>query len=286
MARSIQEIYDSIIAEKESMSSLDGLLPVGAKYNNVLSELSSGSKVAVWRLIIYVVAVSHWVHEKYWDYAKQELNAIAEQSIAGNLEWYKNEVKKWQYGFLLLWNSQTYRYYYNDTTSQLAIESKLADRVAVVEVFSQDFRGLKIKVAKETPQGLKPLEPIEIESLQSYIDRIKFAGVETDVISQESDKLNLSLKIYYQGTLDEANVKASVKNAIENYIANIEFDGIFYIIKMVDEIQKVLGVKDVVIMTASGRSYLGSYNNFYKDYTADSGWIELDSNSNIEMIKA
>lgn len=286
MARSIQEIFDSIVAEKENMNSLDGLLPSGTKYQNVLSELSSGSKVAVWRLIVYIIAVAHWILEKYWEYAKQELNAIAEQSIAGNLEWYKNEVKKWQYGFLLLWNAQTYRYYYNDTTSQSAIDSMLADRVAVVEVFNQDFRGLKIKVAKETPQGLKPLEPIEIDSLQAYIDRIKFAGVETDVISQESDKINLNLKIYYQGTLDEANVKASVKNAIENYIANIEFDGIFYLIKMVDEIQKVSGVKDVVVMTASGKSYLGSYINFIKDYTADSGWIELDMNSNIEMIKA
>lgn len=284
MARTIEEIYNAMITEKQTFSSLNGLTP-NANYQSLMTDLSTKSKVAIWRLMIYIVAVGIWIHEQYWLYAKQELEAIAAESIAGNLQWYQKEIKKWQYGFLLLWNGVSYKYYYADTTSTAALDSRLADKVACVEVFNQDFRGIIVKVAKVTSSGIAALTQLEIDSLNSYIDRIKFAGVQTDVISQPADKILLNLKIYYQGTLSAAQMLIDVKAAINRYIENIEFDGVFYLIKMIDEIQAVDGVQDISLLSAQGKVYTGSYASFSKEYVAESGWFEFDTASTITLQK-
>ncbi len=59
MARKILEIYDEIIEEKELQPSLTGLLPLGETSDNLLDDLTSGSKVAVWRLWAYLTAVAN-----------------------------------------------------------------------------------------------------------------------------------------------------------------------------------------------------------------------------------
>lgn len=292
MARTIEEIYNSMVGEKQTFSSLNGLLPTTTPkdaYTNLLSELSSMSKVAIWRLIYFVIAVGHWTMEKLWDYHRQELEALADENISGNPQWYKAEVLKWQYGHILLWNGLKYLYYYADISSAGAIASRLAKRVSVNEVYNTDFRGLKIKVAKiNSSNVLAPLADTELDSLQSYVDKVKFAGVQTDIISQPSDKIKLSLKVYYQGTIDEAQMLLDVKESIQKYFDNLEFDGVFYLIKMVDAIQAIADKKavvDVVIQSAQGKTYLSGYSNITKDYQAESGWFELDPASTYELIK-
>lgn len=288
MARTIREIYDQMAAEKASLTSLNGLLPTentGA-YVNLLAQLSSNSKVAVWRLFMYIVAVGHYIHETMWDYAKQEMELLAQKSIAGNLAWYRAEVFKWQFGHLLLWNAVNYRYYYADTTSQNAIDSRVCKRVACIELINVDFKGIKIKVAKESGGILEPLTQNELESLQAYIDRVKFAGVETDVVSQAADSLLTYIKVYYQGTLDSVVFQTAVKDKIKEYISNLDFNGMFYSSKMVDALQAMSGVADVVIVNNQAKSYLGSYVGFVKDYEPESGWMVLDNDSVIEVIRA
>lgn len=288
MARNIKEIYDQMAAEKASLSSLNGLLPtenIGA-YVNLLAQLSSNSKVAVWRLFMYIVAVGHYIHETMWDYVKQEMELLAQKSIAGNLAWYRAEVFKWQFGHLLLWNAVNFRYYYADTTSQVAIESRLCKRVACIELINLDFKGVKIKVAKESGSTLAPLTQNELDSLQAYIDRIKFAGVETDVISQPADSLLTNVKVFYQGTLDSVAFQTAVKDKIKEYISNLDFNGKFFSSKMVDTLQSMSGVVDVVIVNNQAKSYLGSYIGFIKDYEPESGWMQLDNNSVVEVIRA
>lgn len=287
MARSIKDIYNQMAAEKAALSSLNGLLPsdTTTAYTNLLSQLSSGSKVAIWRLLMYIVAVGHYIHETYWDYAKQEMEILAQKSIAGNLAWYRSEVNKWQFGHLLLWNNITFRYYYADTTSQSAIDSRIIARSACVELFTPDFKGVKIKVAKMVSSELIPLDQNELDSLQAYIDRIKFAGVETDVISQPADILKLTLNVYYQGVLDSTAVASAVELKIKEYISNLDFNGIYYTIKMVDALQMIPGVNDVVVSNSQGKTYLGSFSSFVKQYEPESGWMILDDDSIINVIR-
>lgn len=288
MARTIKEIYNAIISEKQTFSSLDGLLPTTTPSNafdELLAELSSVSKVAVWRLLAYIIAVAHHFHEKYWDYAKQELETIAEQSIAGNKQWYMDQVKKWQFGFLLSWNNVTYRYFYSDTTSAAAVASRLAAKVAIVEVFSADYSGIIVKIAKLNGSTLAPLTQSELDSAQAYVDRIKFAGVQSDVISQPADILKLTLKVFYDGTISDSAMQVSVNDAVQEYIGNLDFDGRFYIIRLIDKIQEIKGVNDVSVVSAMGKSYVGSYAAFTNHYDSESGWLTIDPVSVFELIK-
>lgn len=48
MARNIQQIYDSIIAEKNTFSTLSGLVPANDSYTSLLADINAASKVAIW----------------------------------------------------------------------------------------------------------------------------------------------------------------------------------------------------------------------------------------------
>ena len=65
LARTILEIYDSIIAEKQNMASLNALQPSIDSSQDLLNDLTSSSKVAVWRLWAFITAVAINVFEVF-----------------------------------------------------------------------------------------------------------------------------------------------------------------------------------------------------------------------------
>lgn len=70
MARSIEDIYNSIIAEKQTMGTLTGATPVNDTYQSILADLTSASRVADWRLWCYIMSIGLWLHEALWDSIK------------------------------------------------------------------------------------------------------------------------------------------------------------------------------------------------------------------------
>ena len=114
MANSIKEIYNQIIQEKERMSSLDALGydkdPAVTHADALLADLDSGSKVSIWRLWAYVVAVVIYFHEKMWDLFRAEVETKL-KAIPGTDIWLANECRKFQYpGVLTLLPDGTYGY--------------------------------------------------------------------------------------------------------------------------------------------------------------------------------
>ena len=67
MARTIQQIYDAIITEKQNMTALNALQPSVDNAQTLLSDASSSSKVAAWRLLFWVVAAAIYLHEVIFD---------------------------------------------------------------------------------------------------------------------------------------------------------------------------------------------------------------------------
>ena len=53
MARTIGEIYDLLVAEKNNQPTLAALQPAIDDEQTLLSDLTSASKVAIWRLWLY-----------------------------------------------------------------------------------------------------------------------------------------------------------------------------------------------------------------------------------------
>ncbi len=83
MARTVKEIYNEMVLEKQSMSTLNGLHPGIDNAQTLLTDLTTQSKVTIWRLLFFVTAVGIWIHEKLFDKHKEEIEIRANELITG-----------------------------------------------------------------------------------------------------------------------------------------------------------------------------------------------------------
>ncbi|MBF4484351.1 MULTISPECIES: hypothetical protein [unclassified Flavobacterium] len=204
MARTIAEIQDEILIEKGKQTSLNGL---------------TDSKAAIWKLWINIVATAIWVHEKI-----VEKNALI--SRPHTLNWYREQALNFHYGIPidpdssniipLIWKEGSYQF---DTTklSDTEIENaKIIKHCAVSEIdlgtvldpnkkpeeiFSDYFHNkvgvVFIKVATVKDDKISRIDvPNELFAFKEYIAKIKDAGNQVHITSDQGDILQLKLNVY------------------------------------------------------------------------------------------
>lgn len=224
MARTITEIENQMLAEKANQSSLSGL--------------TSSSQTAIWRLFIYIVAVAISVFEQILDVFKADIEATIKDNYVGTLRWIKTQCLKFQYDATtpqLLEVSDEGKLYYPvvDETKRI---------ITRVSASTDANKNVNIKVAKgSTPTQLSAPEEL---ALNAYLLEMMPAGVTYTVINQVSDKLTIIGYIYYNGQYASV-IQQYVEDAINNYLANIDFDGAIKIIDLEMAIRNTTGVKDV-----------------------------------------
>jgi len=299
MARTISEIYNAIITEKETFAELNALTPIPETTQTLLSDLQSSSKVAIWRLWFWVVAVAIWSHEKIFDLHVTEVEELILNKTFGQLKWYEQISKSFQYGYSLLWNAVNYRYEYIDTTSNSAIISKIITQAAATEISTTVGKEIILKVAKGTVGSLSALTSSEKTSFDYYIDRIKPAGTNITTISAIADDLKLSITVTYDpliitvdGSTPERAVLISdsavypVEEAVVDYIQQIDFDSYFKVLDLVDAIQSVEGVLNVTVQKCSARYGSLPYTDIMIDaqqrYNANAGYLSMASGHDVD----
>jgi hypothetical protein len=289
MARSIGEIYNAMIAEKESFSVLNTYTPLVDDAQTMLQELTTTSKVGIWRLILWVCAVAIWIHEGLWDSFEIEINEKSASLIPGTIGWWVTEMKKFQYGDELIWNSTDEKFEY----TTIDIDKQIIIQTAVVEVNGL----LVIKIAKSDGSiGLEKLTAPEKAAVQNYIDCIKFAGTLTSLISEDPDYLYLLCTVYVDTSIiynDESNptdplngsliVDSTVfpiQDAIDNYISTLDFNGKYFVVEQVDSIQSVSGVSNVIINTCQAKygsiAYTDILTTTEQSYQSNAGYLTID----------
>lgn len=275
MARTITEIYDEMVAEKQSMPTLQGLQPAIDHSQTLLNDLTSKSKVAIWRLLFFVVAVAIWVHEVIFDKHKAEIEARANEVIPGTAKWYRDQCMLFQYGDPLVYLNRIYQYATIDETKQII------KRTAVIEANGQ----VRIKVAKLANGLPVPLSTSELTAFSAYVNQIKFAGTNIAIISHPADKLKISYDVTYNplvmngnGELIENTSIKPVEDAINNYIQNLPFNGILNLTKLTDAVQMAKGVIDPVLNSAEATYGNLAYAPILKNYNANAGYMEIDIN--------
>jgi hypothetical protein len=82
---------------------------------------------------------------------------------------------------------------------------------------------------------------------------IAFAGQEIKCVSIAADRVYLEGTITYDGQYAGV-IQDKVIEAIENYFANLAFDGTIYMLSIIDAIQSVPGVIDINIENAAIRA--------------------------------
>ena len=268
MTRTISEIYNAMIDEKSNYTQLSTLLPEAENFNNLKTDILSTSKVAIWRLYIYIVAVAIWIHEGLWDLFKDEITQIVIQSIPGTKQWYKAQSLLFQYGYNLEWINDKFQY------STIDEDAKIIKRCSVAEVGAQ----VQIKVSKLESDNPVPLTSDELSAFNSYLNKIKFAGTNVVPISYAADLLNVTYEVHYDPIIPFATVQANVESAINDYIANLPFDGILNITKLTDAIQVVEGVIDPVFVSAEAKwANAAEYEEFTQNYSSVSGYMNINN---------
>lgn len=288
MAKTPQQWYDILAAEKETFSSLDTLVPNPDENQTFLDDLTSTSTVGKWRLMLWIFAVGASMLETLFDLFKADVEALEEDLLYGTLPWYVRESKLFQFGDTLQIDDDGNIFY------NVVDESKQIIKLASA---SEIGRTVRLKVAKFDVDGVTPipLTTDELNAYNTYIEQIRPVGVDTSPASLPADDLRLTdLEVYYDplvlaadGSLLSDSGVFPVEDAITNHIRNLPFDGVLNLTALVDEIQTAEGVIDPVLNEAQARSGAQPFAVIDDNYDTASGYMEFDdAGSTITYIAA
>ena len=282
MSRTIQEIFDSIITEKETFSSLDGLEPpvIPDPSQSLLTELTSTSKVAVWQLKFWVQAVAIFVHESLFDTFKADVEKRALEIIPAIIRYYVIEALKFQLGDELIFTDGTFKF--EDSTSAAALAKQI-----VTQANARDINEVvTLKIAKGIIPELQKLSNIEKTAFEAYLNKIKIAGIKTIVISDDPDLLKVAYTIQFDplvmksdGTLIEDGT-SPVQEAIDSYIEGLPFDSTFKVMELTDSIQAARGVVNAVADVIEARFGTLAFSDILavqtETYLPNAGYLVTD----------
>lgn len=236
-----------------------------------LAGLTSTSKVAIWRLWVYIIAFIIWFHE-----AIVEENA--KNSRVHTLDWYRGQALAFQDGVDLIWTNGGF----NFATVDNPEERMIIKRCAVLE--NTDGQ-LVFKVATENNGVLEPLNNDQLFRFSEYLKDIRDGGNRIKIINRPADKLKIELDIYVDALtidlstgeyLQSDNKPKVVNEAIDTYLANLEFNGAFVKTFFIDAIQKVDGVKIPKIKNIQWKYGDIPYAEFTEFQIPDAGYFEIE----------
>ena len=256
MARTVNEIYQDLLTEKDN--------------NPVLSAaLTSVSTTALFNLFLFVFATATHTLEVLWDLVNPVLVSDAQKLQVGTAEWYVDKAKEYRIGDQLIVDPITRQVEYPDT----ATGDQIIARAAISGVGAQQV----LKVAKENNSIAEPLTALELNAFSSYIDRLQVAGVKIEVVSIDADLLKLIGDVYYDGTFDQVVVQANVETAINTFLSSdLPFDARLLKNKLIDVVQAVEGVLDFDIDSLEGKNINSQYAEIDRVYLPLSGYFKID----------
>lgn len=270
-----------IIQAKEGKSELSGLAPLNDNSQRYLNDNASGSRLAVWRMWAYIVAVIAWLLDAMFEKHKAEVNSIVESLHYGTLRWYHRIAMEFQFGDTLIWNGSKYSYAVVDA------EKQIIKRAAVVVIDDT----LQFKIATLNLQGRPTkLSPMQLSSFMAYMTDMAYPGTKIALVSEDPDLMRIVLRVYYDrliinpnGSLVTNSSLFPVTEAINGFISNLPFNGRLNIQRFVDAIQSVAGVKDLVLEASEGRYGQLPFAPTGREYIPFAGHMVLDeANSSIQ----
>lgn len=272
MARSIQEIKDTITAEFMASSQVRDLynLTEGDSFEE------SFSTVSLENILFGIFATCVWVVEKLMDKHKEEVATMAGEAIVATVKWYYDQALKFQKGDALVYNPTTkgWGYATEDPKKQIVKYAAVRDEGnRVLVLASQDNEGVPQKLSDD-----------DLSLFSEYMNRIKIAGVVLSVKSFDADVV----KIYATVKIDPLVIKRSgvlfhdniypVEDAINNYLRHITYGGAINKNHLVVAIQAVAGVKDVTLNRVECSIDGTNFSEFEgNEYNARSGCFMSDN---------
>lgn len=277
MARSIQEIQNIILQAKAQ--------------EPVLESLNSTSKVAIWRLWVYIIAVAIWSLEKLFDQHRADIDKRLAELKPHTARWYRSKALAFQYGFDLLPDSDKFN---NTVHTEEQIEaSKIVKYSAVVE--SPNEGRLIVKIAGEQGEQLQPITDAQKQAFEAYFQEIKDAGVRLSVVNYQPDILHLQMKIVYDPLVLDSNGQSiihatkPVETAIKDYLKRLPFNGELVLAHLIDALQQAEGVKIPHLVLAQSKNITssgeyGAFETIEISKIPTAGYFTIDNFNDITYV--
>lgn len=233
MARTLTEIYT-----------------VAKNYRNQyleLTEFQNSSKMSVIDAFTWVTSACIWTFENILDVFKVDLAKDLQNRINGNAAYYANALLKYQSGDELEMNEEGTAFSYPTIDET----KRVITRVSYSEYQEEGFydKQLMLKIATGEPGAYERVSDEELLAIRAYFNQIAFAGTHATIVSRKGDVLVPRVTVYYDGAVSEEEVYKNIEDALNNFIANVSFDGVIYTQKIIDAIQRAEHVVDVHIST-------------------------------------
>ena len=277
MARTIQEIQELIYQAKAQ--------------EPALNELNSTSKVAIWRLWVYIIAVAIWSLEKLFDLHRADIDKRLAELKPHTARWYRSKALAFQYGFDLLPDSDKFN---NQGHTEEAIEaSKIVKYSAVIE--SKNEGRLIVKIAGEQGEQLQPITDAQKQAFEAYLQEIKDAGVRLSVVNYQPDVLHLQMKIVYDPLVLDSNGQSiihatkPVEEAIKSYLKRLPFNGELVLAHLIDALQQAEGVKIPHLVLAQSKNITssgeyGAFETIEISKIPTAGYFTIDNFNDISYV--
>lgn len=239
------------------------------------------SAVSVETCLIYVVAAGIALLEHMMDWFMADVDTTIGRERYGHAGWFENVAKNFQY-------EDGTDFGLDESTGTYAIPSD--EHKIIRHASCEDYGyGVKLKVAKDGDGELEPLDTDEKAAFEYYISRLKPAGIPATVISRNADTLKLKMTVWYNPTIfTETTALNKVKEVIRQYLTDIDFNGEYVTITMVDHLQAVSGLDIIEVGEAYALHAGYDYERIAHDarYIPVAGHIKLagDEDNEITMI--
>ena len=205
------------------------------------------SLVSLERFILYIVAFCAYTVEQLIYATRAEIEERIMSLTPGRPAWYAQKMRDFLLGKTLAEGSDTYENVTEEERISLAVIKH------AVAIDNNTTHKLIIKIAGEDGDGnLTPFtDEAVVTQIKEYINRIKYAGVATELINQEGDTFDCSLKVWYDPLKTPEQVTLDVNDAIKAYLTGLPFNGEYSNMALVDRLQELDGVKIVELVSAT-----------------------------------
>lgn len=238
MSRTLSEIYEEAKTYRDEYLGLTE------------TSYSNDSKMSLMDAITYVVAACVWAFESLQNVFVSDVADDLDGRINGTASYYVNALLKYQSGDELVTNDEGTQFYYETEDESKRVVTKASYYYASVTGFND--KRLILKCATGEAGAYEKIDDDELVHIQAYIDQIAFAGTYITTDSRSGDILLPYLNVYYDGEVTASEVMENIENALDEYIEDLDFNGIVYAQKVIDAIQGAEHVVDVEVPDDGG----------------------------------
>lgn len=279
-ARSVKDIFDEMVAEKEKYPSL--------------APLTNNRDTSVWRNIFMVVAKTINATETSLEAKVNDLTEVGKSRPVGTNKWYADEFKKFQLGYDLVYDTSLGRWAYRtlDESAQIIKSCSV----------TAEGRQLLIKTAKMNSDGdaLVGLDNDEKTAFLAFVSKVILVGTGVQSrVTADGDLLRLTINIKVNPNIinssgqsvsntseypcEDAIKKCLLDHGLEN------FDSVFSLNMIENALLALDGVQTVNITAATATPQAAGYAttdikaNALGEYTSFAGYLVIEDSADYSL---